>query len=345
LNDNARAPSLLIVGGKGLTQVGEAFLQSAQTLRLKAWQLDTADAFRGNRMLRALSWRLLGHRPLRLSQFSDAVVANCTAHRPSLLLSTGTAPIAADALKRVKDLGVRCANFSSDDPFSSTNGARFFDQSLRQYDWVFSPRRANLEELRAVCKNVRYLPFAFGATHCIGDAIDDQTRRKLHAEVLIVGGADSERIPIAKSIAKAGLKLALYGSYWDRDESLRPFFRGHAVPEILRQATLAADVVLCLVRRANRDGHVMRSFEAAATGACLLVEDTSEHREIFGGDGDCVQFFSNESHMLARIRALLAAPLERKRMSDAVQNRIRNGQHTYTDRLQSLLAMIDQGAD
>jgi spore maturation protein CgeB len=333
--------SILIVGGTGLTQVGQAFFQSAQDLRMKAWQLDTAAAYQGNRLLRALSWRLFGHKPLRLRAFSNLVLQHCQAQRPSVLLSTGAAPISADVLLQAKKLGVVCANFSTDDPFSKSNGAHFFNESLKHYDWVFTPRRANMDELRAVCKNVRYLPFGFDAAHCVGDAIDGVTMRKLHSQVLIVGGADRERIPIAKSVVQAGFELALYGSYWDRDVSLRSFARGHAAPEVLRQATLAADIVLCLVRRANRDGHVMRSFEAAATGACLLVEDTPEHRDIFGLEGENVAYFGSETQMLTRIRELLAAPQERARLSASVKKSIQAGRHTYTDRLQSLLSIMN----
>ena len=57
----------------------------------------------------------------------------------------------------------------------------------------------------------------------------------------------------------------------------------------------AAKVNLCLVRRAKRDGHVMRSFEIAAVGGCMLAQDTDEHREIFGPEGEAVRLFSRRA--------------------------------------------------
>jgi spore maturation protein CgeB len=96
-------------------------------------------------------------------------------------------------------------------------------------------------------------------------------------------------------------------------------------------------VTLCLVRRANRDGQVMRSYEAAAIGACMLVEDTPEHRELFGEDGQAVVFFRGIDHMLARLWWLLEHATERHRLGAAVRDRISAGNHTYDDRLRSML--------
>jgi spore maturation protein CgeB len=96
-------------------------------------------------------------------------------------------------------------------------------------------------------------------------------------------------------------------------------------------------VNLCLVRRANRDGQVMRSYEAAATGACMLVEDTPEHRELFGGDGETVVYFRAIDDMLSQLTHLLASARERLRLGHAVRKRIAEGGHTYEDRLRSML--------
>ena len=329
---------LVIIGGIGLTQVGQALHAAAIHLQLPADQIDHSAAFAGPRLLRSAVWRLCGHRPLRLGAFSTRIEAYCQQHRPALLISTGTSPIQAKSIERIRAMGVICANFSTDDPFSRSNGAWHFNSSLPLYDWVFTPRRANLAELQQRCKNVAYLPFGFEARHCIGPEPDESQRSSLYTQVLLVGGADAERTPIARAVVGAGHSLALYGGYWDKDPSLRAHWRGHAQPEVLRCATLSADVVLCLVRRANRDGHVMRSFEAGAIGACMLVEDTSEHREIFGADGANVVYFQDDASMLRQLRRLLDDAAERRRLQLAVRTHIRAGAHSYRDRLLQMLA-------
>jgi spore maturation protein CgeB len=82
----------------------------------------------------------------------------------------------------------------------------------------------------------------------------------------------------------------------------------------------------------------MRSFEIAALGGCMLAEDTAEHREIFGDDGEAVVYFRTPREAAERARLLLADPAERTRLSEAVRERIvSHGAHTYRDRLVTIL--------
>ena len=148
-------------------------------------------------------------------------------------------------------------------------------------------------------------------------------------------------MPIIKSLVNSGLNVKLNGSSWKKDPDIISCFNGHATPEQLAISTFNADISLILVRRANRDGHVMRSFEAAASAACMLVEDTMEHREIFGEDGECVVFFNSNEQMILRARWLLDHPEERLRLRHAVYRRIvLEGKNTYTDRLRTILKTV-----
>jgi spore maturation protein CgeB len=99
----------------------------------------------------------------------------------------------------------------------------------------------------------------------------------------------------------------------------------------------AAKVALCLVRRGNRDGNCMRTFELAAMGSCMLTEDTGEHRAILGPDGEATVYFQSIPDMLAKVRWLLDHEYERQRLQAAVRARILRGNHTYRDRLHSIL--------
>ncbi|MBV9597055.1 MAG: glycosyltransferase family 1 protein, partial [Chloroflexi bacterium] len=166
---------------------------------------------------------------------------------------------------------------------------------------------------------------------------DQAAAGQLASDVLFIGGADRERLPFIAALAQADVKVAVYGDYWSRYPETRACHRGYGDIATLRKATSQARVNLCLVRRANRDGQVMRSYEAAAIGACMLVEDTAEHRELFGANGEAVVYFQTIDEMLMRLRQLLDAPEERARLGTAVQCRIASGGHTYDDRLQSML--------
>ena len=143
------------------------------------------------------------------------------------------------------------------------------------------------------------------------------------------------------ALVSAGIRLALYGGYWKAIQT-HAAHRGFASPAVLRKAIGGARISLCLVRRANRDGHSMRTFELAAMGACILAEDTREHREILGSDGVSVAYFGSRSEMVERARELLKNESLRHKMANAVRERILASGNTYRDRLAAMLRMAEQ---
>ena len=334
------ALDLAIVGNAGGTNIGESLRAAALASGHRVQFFNAYEANAGNRFVRAFYWRVLGRRPVRLKRFAAAVVERCAAARPQVLLATGAAPLDARALLALRRLGTVCVNYSTDDPWNPGSRAEWHLRALPHYDAVFTPRRANMDDLRRLgCKDVRYLPFGyderlFSPSPAGNDrAADEQGGHG----VLLVGGADAERVSFMKALADQGLPISLVGDYWHRYAATRAYALGHKAPDEVRRLTATAKVNLCLVRRANRDGHVMRTFEMAAIGACMLVEDTDEHRAIFGPDGECVRYFADAGEAAARARALLGDPVERSRLASAVQRLIGSGGHTYGDRLQAML--------
>jgi spore maturation protein CgeB len=219
--------------------------------------------------------------------------------------------------------------------------AKWYLHALPHYDVVFTPRRSNIEDmLQLGCREVRYLPFGYDEflfNSSLGPATAESP-----PEVLFVGGADRDRIAFMNEFMGDGPIVSLVGGYWPKERGLRKYALGLKGPAELFALTEAAAVNLILVRRANRDGHVMRTFEAGAIGGCLAVEDTLEHREIFGDDGESVRYFRTPSEAAKLCRSLIARPAERMRLSAAVKTRIRKGANTYADRLKSMIAEAEE---
>ena len=69
----------------------------------------------------------------------------------------------------------------------------------------------------------------------------------------------------------------------------------------------------------------------------MLTEDTAEHREIFGPEGESVLYFLSELEMVAKARWLLDRPDERHRLAQAAHAKIRGGEYTYQDRLRQIV--------
>jgi spore maturation protein CgeB len=326
---------LAIVGSFDGTHLGGSLWRAAKHLGIDAARFDVSDAGRENRIIRAALWHFGDRRPPGMHRFSKAVVVGCKQSEPEILIATGAAPLTGSTLSTLRAMGIVCVNYSTDDPWNPALRASWHLRVLPEYDTIFTTRRANISSFKDIgCGEVHYLPFGYDEwLFCRRAPVLDEPA----PDVLFVGGADRDRVAFMTEFLRTGLRVALVGGYWERFPAMRPYALGQRAPEAMRALTAAAKVNLCLVRRSNRDGHVMRSFEIAALGGCMLAEDTSEHREIFGLDGDAVVYFRTPWEAADRALALLADPPERARLSEAVRARISSGAHTYRDRLVSML--------
>lgn len=330
---------LFLVGHSGVSHLGHYLLHGAQELGMGVDFCDTHLAYKGAWWLTKLNWWLLGHRPLRLRSFGLRVVEACRQFKPSFLLATGLAPLEREALRMIGKMGIRRLNYLTDDPWNPAHRTRWFIKALPDYDHVFSVRRVNLEDLRQTgCARVSYLPFAYTPElHYPEDPATVAEQKKFESDVVFIGGADRDRLSLMGALIEAGFKAGLYGNYWDRYPKTRPYYQGIADPRTLRLAIRGTKVALCLVRRANRDGNSMRTFEIPAIGACMLTEETEEHREIFGKEGEAVVYFRSISEMIDKLSWLLAHPEERERLAEAAHHQIIKGRNTYRDRLEFML--------
>lgn len=324
------------MGLSGGTHIGGSFARAAARLEIPSRFFDAADAWAAPRIIRALSWRLRQGRPPRLRNFSSRVAESCVRERPTVLISVGTGWLDCAALQNLRSSGIECWAYSTDDPWNPAVRAKWQLPGIALFNRVFTTRVANMDDFRALgCADVRHLPFGY----------DDELFRTpadpLQSEsydVLFVGGADRDRAAFMREFLRSGLKTALVGGYWDRYPEMRAHALGSKSPHDLAGLTQSAKVNLCLVRRANRDGHVMRSFEIAACGGCILAEDTNEHREIFGDDGETVLFFRGPRDAAQRALSLLSSPGERARLAAAVKARVGVPHlNSYSARLKTML--------
>jgi spore maturation protein CgeB len=341
MSERSRLDPIMIVGNSGQEHVGSHLCRAAEELHLTVHFADTRGA-NGGWLTQKASWNLLQRRPARLHAFSRSVADLCAQYRPRILLSTGFAPIAGPDLDRIGSLGAYRVNYLTDDPWNPAQRAPWFLRAIRSYDEVLSTRRANLSELRALgCRRVGYLPFGYAPHMYFSEQLAPDRMRALETDIMFAGGADTDRLPYITALAEAGFHVGLYGAYWERFAETRGLTHGFQSPTVVRAAVAAAKVVLCLVRRANRDGTCMRTFEVPAVGACMLVEKTDEHLDLFGPEGQAVLYFDTIPEMIEKTRWLLEHQTERRRLRDAAHRVIVGGEHTYRDRLAAIIQRAD----
>lgn len=340
---NRTGPSLAIIGQTGITNVGGSLERAARNSGIAHRFFDMAEASLGSRWLRALSWRLNDRRPPRMQAFARMVVSELRRDPVDLVVATGMPPLDRAALEVIRATGARLANFSTDDPWNPGHQARWFLESLPVWDHVFTPRAANVRDFVAAgCRAVHQLAFGYDETLLVERAPTELPVRRW--SVLFVGGGDEDRRDFFADFRALVPETLLVGSYWERWRETRDLAVGGRAPEEVVWLTRRAPVCLILVRRANRDGHVMRSFEAAAAGGCLVVEDTPDHRAIFGADGESVRYFGSAGDAARICRELVDDVEERQRLAASVRRRIEAGRHTYRDRLREMIR-VSTGID
>lgn len=332
--------TLVIVGETDKTSVGMALFDAAQALGLNPILIDAAQASQASHWVSRFNWYIRGRYPARLKAFGRELVQTCYAHQPKWIITSGIAPVDRLTLEKLKSFGVQRINFLTDDPWNSALRSPWFIKVLPHYDIVFSPRRSNMQDLRdAGCQTIKFLPFGYNPALFYPDVAQADQNDQSTPDIFFAGGADRDRVPYMAALAQAGLKLALYGNYWERYSDTKDFAKGHADVATIRKQARQAKISLCLVRRANRDGHCMRTFEIPAIGACMLTEDTPEHREIFGAEGEAVIYFNTIPEMVEKAQWLLQHEAERQRLAEAVHQLITHGAHCYRDRLKTMLSL------
>ena len=246
----------------------------------------------------------------------------------------------AEALRKIAEAGVATASYLTDDPWNPSSHSAWFMNALPHYDYVFSTRTSNLRELESMgCQNVSYLPFGFSPEIHFPEA--PPLGERFDADVVFVGGADKDRLPFLRALIGADVSVELYGGYWNRYKATRPYAKGHVDPQRARWAIGAGKVAPCLVRRSNRDGSSMRTFEVPAMGGCAIVEDTQEHRDLFGTEGAHVLYFGTPEQLVEKCKILIQDEAERHRLAESVRRFITDNGHSYTDRLKTMLATAD----
>lgn len=295
---------ILFVGDSGGASIAESMLLAARELGHEASLIPTGNAFRSSALRRRISWHLLGRRPPRLESFSQRVLESARVFQPDHVVAIGLAPIEASVVAQLSF--VRRAIFLSE---NHSPAAKWFFDALPSYDAVFTPCRDGMTDLRARgCEDVRYLKYGYDPRHFHADP-----QPKAY-DAYFAGPANAERARFMDPLLNGEFELAQAREDWP--------------PERVRVATAAARVNIC-----TGDGACC--FEVAAVGGAMLVQEKEETQEIFGDD---VVYFKTPKGLDSKFRALLADEPLRQRLATQVQRRIRQGNHTYRDRLIEILS-------
>jgi spore maturation protein CgeB len=335
---------ILLVGTGQSYHIGSFFERALTQLEISHQFLDEWRYFRGlTDSIHQKLWRKIFHRPINYFKFNYDLLQRNRLFRPDVIIITQGLYVRPNILRKIKlTQNPVLINYATDDPFNSAISTTDLTACIPIYDFYACTKRRIIQDIKNCgCKSVEFIPFGFDPAEHYFHALKDKSDHiQFSSEILFIGGADKDRIPIIRKIMQElNINLHLYGIYWNRDKFLKKYYHGFAYNENFRKAHSGTKIGLCLVRKANRDGHSMRSFEIPACGTFLLAERTEEHQEFFTENRDAV-FFKDSLELIDKIYYYLKHESFRKKISESGQTRIINGSNTYKDRVSRILEFI-----
>ena len=306
--------------------------------------LDEADFIKRSRSIAERIADRVAGRPLSgYQQLNRALVEQAAAFAPDLILIGKGRWFTREALDAARKVsGATLVNWATDDPFNRADNSRDLVKSIPLYDLYVCTKKEILNDVRqAGCANVAYLRFGYKPeVHFPEAPATDEERERFACDVMFVGGCDAHRAAYFEALIRAmpDVKLHLYGQYWERARALRAYARGFAVAREYRLAVGGTKIAVNLVRRANRDDHVMRTFEIPACGGFMLTERSATHEELFDEDREAA-FFGSPDEFVDKVRTYLPRDNDRSRIAAAGHRKITQGRHTYADRLAEIIEL------
>jgi spore maturation protein CgeB len=331
--------------GIGLSHhVGSFFNRALKQLDLPHLFFDDWNYFSGlSNSVSHKIWRRIIKHPYYYRKFNYDLYLHTRKYQPDVILVTQGLYINPETLQKIKsDTKALLINYATDDPFNPKISNPDLVACIPIYDIYACTKRRIITDIKNQgCRSVVYVQFGFDPevhyVQCPNDPFDIS---KYSSELLFIGGADQDRVPIMQEIiTELNLNLHLYGIYWNREKSLKKYYRGFALEDVFRKAHAGTKIGLCLVRKANRDGHTMRSFEIPACGAFLLTDRTDEHQEIFREDRDAV-FFGDVTELKEKIRFYLNHEDLRNKIAETGNYLVHRRNDTYKARLLKIIDLI-----
>lgn len=336
---------ILLVGVDQVPHLGRSFRLALDQLGHNVTLVDERRAFTllDRRPIRPLVWMLLGKKPAGYWMFNNELLRMVVYFKPEIVLVIKGSYVSPAMLQNIRQrTGAVLVNYSTDHPFNPIVSTKFIRDSLPLWDVYATPRRATIPQLQAQCRGrVMYMPFGYDPTlHYPEPNISPNETAQWSSDVTFLGGCDRDRVPFLDPLASdETLNVSLYGGYYNYTPALKRRHRGLVYGRAYRLVLSTTKIALCLVRQANQDGHVMRTFEIPACGAFMLAERTDEHQELFVEDQEA-SFFSSPEEMLDKAKYYVTHRAERERIARAGYKRVTNGSTRYLDRLQNLLEQV-----
>lgn len=247
-----------------------------------------------------------------------------------------------DASPRAKIIG-----FSPDDMTRRHNQSLQFVESLRHYDWFITTKAHSASELRALgCTNVVVVGNGFDPEAFRPVVVSARDIERLGGDVGFIGTYEGERGRSVLALARAGLRVRVWGSGWrafpGKHENLRIENQPLYFDDFAR-ACSAFKINLGFLRQLNADQQTTRSVEIPGCRGFMLAERTAEHLALFE-EGHEAEFFGNDAELIDKCRRYLGDDAARAAIAGRGYERCLHSGYTNAARLRQAFGVIFEPA-
>ena len=235
----------------------------------------------------------------------------------------------------IRDISQSCwvTSYTNDDPFGHRGKKlfwRLFRKGLKHYNSHHVYRDINYSEYASLgfekigIMKSYYVPWLHYPENITKEP-------NFENRISFIGYGEPFRIKILSLLAKAGIKITVYGpqSSWrgmPNDPNIR-YYPGTIPPDKYREVVWNSPIMLGFLSKENRDNYTRRYFEIPACGGFLLAERTDYAKELFVEDKEMV-FFSTPEEAVDKCRHYLA---NSKRRDEIVNNCIKRCNNSKYD--------------
>lgn len=308
----------------------------AETIPLN-WQSTTLRV--AGRALRALAVR----------EFNAQLLGRARLLEADLLLVFKGPFVQAQTLRALRAEGMRCVNFYPDVSFS-VHGP-YLEDSLREYDWVFSTKSFGIADLRnrLGIRSASVLQHAFDPEIHRPTPPNAREERRFRCDVSFIGTWSPAKQRLLEAV-DAGLPdctIRVFGSQWERagqSSRIARIWGGHPVSGTEYAVAIGcARVNLGLLserRPGASDGDriTSRTFHIPAAGGCLLHQRTDELTQVLREGIDC-EAFDGAEELIHKIELLLQNEPRRKDIAANGLARVRAA-HSWDHRIRQMMERL-----
>lgn len=280
----------------------------------------------------------------------EKVNAIVQSFRPQIFITAGGHYLGKDFIQSLRKRGIWTLNINHDDFFSQfrANWTHTQHRAIPAYNQILTTRMVNVGEIEPMNPNVEFFPFAYDPNVHRPIALSQDELPRWQSDVVFVGQWADHRGKVLSEIAnRLKLKYAIHGPSWENlphNSAIRPYVSNtHVWGEDMAKALGHAKIALGFLRKENRDDYTQRSFEIPGCGGVLLAERTEMHKRLYD-EGVSAEFFDSNSvdELESKIRQLLANEEYRQNIRAEGMARLRSGNHTYDDRVKTILHLYSQ---